>query len=205
MSGTIPKSQLAADGYHFCQMPDGTTRAFKMGSTPIGSVQASFAVKWPWDDLYTPLSGFAMEGSDAAEVKEIMVSAGLWDASWQAYEVGSGGDYVSPATGQHFSGQGAISRRLQDYVIAHSTFDCESAVDTQWLHGVILPKLQGWSDLVFGPLVIPPAPPAPANPYPPQAVGQIGNALGLADAENTLLTGVAQGNRLIIGAVAVPH
>lgn len=204
MAGTVPKSQLVADGYHFCLMPDGSTRAFKMGSTPIGSVQASFAVKWSWDELYTALTGFALEGNDAAEVKEILVSAGLWDASWQAYEQGAGGDYVSPPTGQHFSAQAAISQRFIDYVSTHSAHDDEAATDVQWLHGVILPKLQGWADQTYNGLVTPPAPPPPANPFPPQSVGLIGNALGLADAQNTRLTGVAQGNRLIVGAVAVP-
>lgn len=202
MTGTISRLTLVAQRYKFVTLANGIEVAFETVITPVGSVNGTFLSRWAWDGDFTPGLNRVEDGSDPDAVKRILASAGLYDASWIAYE--QGGSYVSPIDGQTYTALAATSRRFADFVSVHSVRDDLAATDAQFGHAVLIPLVQGWMDTFTSGLVDPGPPVVPGPAYDPKAVGAINSALALEDAQGQRLTAVAAGNRAIIGLAPIP-
>lgn len=207
MSGTIPRTQIA--DAHFQFRADGCETATKTIMGPLGDLDQAYWIRPAFDPLFTPMGSIALEGDDPGAVQDILTSAGLWDASWAAYTVGSGGDYLAH-DGNHYQGGAAISQRMDDFLATTTDKDAENAVKTQYWVGVIIPKIQARGDLFFGGYAAPPPPAAPPTVvqlYPPAKIGGIHSAIELGFVEGMLMTTAvdpANGNRVVYGMGAVP-
>ncbi len=207
MTGTIPRSQIA--DAHFQFRADGCETATKTIMGPFGDLDQAYWIRPAWDPLFTALGSAALEGSDPGAVQECLTSAGLWDASWQAYTVGDGGSYTG-LDGHTYAGGAAISQRMDDFLVTATDRDAENAVKTQWWAGVVVPKIQARGDLLFGGYAVPAPPAAPPTVvqlYPPAQVGGIHNVIELGFVEGMLMvtaTDPANSNRVVYAMGAVP-
>jgi len=159
-------------------------------SGAIGGMTVAFLHRWSWDDLFTQTAIRVYASSDSDLVKKIMVSGGLWDASWQALNAQE------------------VSARFSDWVSQNTTRVCEASTDAQWWRGTVLPYLQAEGDIIWGNLVDPgpPVNPTPAQQFPPTAKGiPIATTLGIAQATRlTLSPDPNNPSRILVGTIPVP-
>lgn len=215
MSGTL--SRFAISNCSFVTLANGNEAAFRFQDGAFGDFDLSFYIRWAWDTDFTPLAAYPVYTDEMGIVVDILNTGHMWDndipgqiagTTWRRVYNGDV-DYLLPDGSPVSYGQG-INKGFQDWVSIHSTKVCEEATDAQWWHSVLV-WAQTMADGVYGSLVTPPAPapnPPPQDRFPPNKVGDIQAALGLAIAQATRTIATkdpTNGNRPIIGAIPVPQ
>lgn len=188
MPGTMPKWAMKQQGWKFFTMPNGQERAWAWLESGFG-LMIAFAVRWSWDNLFTALQSFSYESMEWSLIKDMMNTGGLWNKpvpggtgqTWADLE--NGGSFFSVRQNITRDGTEAIALCFQDWVATHSNRTCLQATDAQWFRKGLLKYTQQWGDGVFSGLVEP-DPPGEMPPlevqFPPETVGQVQSAMGLA-------------------------
>lgn len=210
MTGTI--TRFVISDCVFVSLANGNEAAFRIAPGPFGDVNASFFIRWAWDTNFTPVGAANISADETSLIKTIMTTAHLWNTGTPTWaELENGASYVSPADGQTYEGGFGIAKRFVDWTSTQTTAVCEQATDVQFFKGYILTWMQQLLDSSYLNLVTegPPAPsPSPTQKFPPQKVGDIQSAMGLLLAQATRMTGSrdpANGNRVLVGSIAVPQ